>query len=276
MNDQKVKKTTKEIKIILIIASFLVLSVGSSLYFLPGRTDMFFSWTINPPLTAAFLGGGYLAAFLLEYLASRESTWANARIAVPGVWAFTFVTLLVTIIHIERFHFDSPHLITVAGTWVWLLVYILVPLALGLFWIRQIRLPGNDPLRENKLPGWLRYLILIQGLVLLFSGIAMFLIPEKAIPFWPWALSALTSRAIGAWGIGNGVFTIQAFFENDWKRLKAFMPSWGLYGVLQLTNLAIYNDTVNWELNSAWFYFIFMISVLIVGGYGTVIGRNKR
>ena len=274
MNDQAVKKTTKEIRIILIIASFLVLSVGSSLYFFSEKTDVLFSWTINPPLTAAFLGGGYLAAFFLEYLASRESTWANTRIAVPGVWAFTFITLLVTIFHIERFHFDSPYLITVAGTWVWLLVYILVPVALGLFWIRQIRLPGNDPLRENKLPDWLRYLILIQGLVLFSSGTAMFLNPEAAIPYWPWTLSALTSRAIGAWGIGNGVFTIQAFFENDWKRLKAFMPSWGLYGVLQLINLAIYNDTVNWEHNSAWIYLIFMISVLIVGGYGTFIRKK--
>jgi hypothetical protein len=275
MNDPAVKKTTKEIRIILIIASILVLSVASTLFFFPGRTDKFFSWTINPPLTAAFLGGGYLAAFFLEYLASRERTWANARIAVPGVWAFTFVTLLVTIFHIERFHFDSPYLITVMGTWVWLLVYILVPIALGLFWIRQVRQPGIDPLREHKLPWWLRTLILVQGLVLLSSGTAMFLLPERSIPFWPWTLSILTSRAIGAWGIGNGVFTIQAFFENDWNRLRAFMPSWGLYGVFQLINIALYNNTINWDLNSAWIYLIFMISVLIVGVYGTVVGRKK-
>jgi uncharacterized membrane protein len=132
MNDREIKKTTKEIQVILIIASILVVSVGSSLYFFSEKTDLLFSWTITPPLTAAYLGAGYLAAFVLEYLASREKSWANARIAVPGMWSFTFVTLIVTLYHLDRFHFDSPNLITVAGTWVWLLVYILVPVVLGI------------------------------------------------------------------------------------------------------------------------------------------------
>jgi hypothetical protein len=276
MNDREIKKTTKEIQVILIIASILVVSVGSSLYFFSEKTDLLFSWTINPPLTAAYLGAGYLAAFVLEYLASREKSWANARIAVPGMWSFTFVTLIVTLYHLDRFHFDSPNLITVAGTWVWLLVYILVPVVLGIFWIRQIRQAGMEPARVNKLPGWLRYSALIQGIVLVMSGTVMVLLPDKAIPYWPWTLSALTCRAIGAWGIGNGVFTIQAYIENDWERMRPFMPSWGLYGVLQLVNVLIYHNTLNWGQISAWIYLIFIIWIITIGGYGTLARRSKK
>jgi len=276
MNDREIKKTTKEIQVILIIASILVVSVGSSLYFFSEKTDLLFSWTINPPLTAAYLGAGYLAAFVLEYLASREKSWANARIAVPGMWSFTFVTLIVTLYHLDRFHFDSPNLITVAGTWVWLLVYILVPIVLGIFWIRQIRQAGMEPTRVNKLPGWLRYSALIQGIVLVVSGTVMVLLPDKAIPYWPWTLSALTCRAIGAWGIGNGVFTIQAYIENDWERMRPFMPSWGLYGVLQLVNVLIYHNTLNWGQISAWIYLIFIIWIITIGGYGTLARRSKK
>jgi len=276
MNDREIKKTTKEIQVILIIASILVVSVGSSLYFFSEKTDLLFSWTINPPLTAAYLGAGYLAAFVLEYLASREKSWANARIAVPGMWSFTFVTLIVTLYHLDRFHFDSPNLITVAGTWVWLLVYILVPIVLGIFWIRQIRQAGMEPTRVNKLPGWLRYSALIQGIVLVVSGTVMVLLPDKAIPYWPWTLSALTCRAIGAWGIGNGVFTIQAYIENDWERMRPFMPSWGLYGVLQLVNVLIYHNTLNWGQISAWIYLIFIIWIITIGGYGTLARRSKN
>jgi hypothetical protein len=276
MNDQEITKTTGGMRLILITASILVLSVGSSLYFFSEKTDLLFSWTINPPLTAAYLGAGYLAAFVLEYLASRETTWANARIAVPGMWSFTFVTLIVTLYHIDRFHFDSQTLITVAGTWVWLLVYIFVPVVLGILWIRQTRQPGAEPNRVKKLPGWLRYSALIQGLVLVLSGTVMLLLPDRAIPYWPWGLSALTCRAIGAWGIGNGVFTIQAFIENDWERLRPFMPSWGLYGVLQLVNVLIYNETLNWGQASAWIYLIFMIWIFLVGGYGTLVLKSKN
>ena len=52
--------------------------------------------------------------------------------AVPGVWAFTLLTLIITLIHVVRFHFDTLIFITKAGTWVWLSVYVSVPIALGI------------------------------------------------------------------------------------------------------------------------------------------------
>ncbi|HET6446701.1 MAG TPA: hypothetical protein VFI27_19205 [candidate division Zixibacteria bacterium] len=53
------RKTTAGMKNLLLIASILVLLVGISLLFLPRRTDKFFSWTISPTITAAFLGSAY-------------------------------------------------------------------------------------------------------------------------------------------------------------------------------------------------------------------------
>jgi len=107
MTSIDLKKTTPGIRVILYVASFLVLSVGITLYFLSEKTDVYFSWTINPPLTAAFLGAGYLSSFLLELLSARERVWTKIRVAVPGVWVFTFLNLIVTLIHWDRFHFDS-------------------------------------------------------------------------------------------------------------------------------------------------------------------------
>ncbi|MCJ7703378.1 MAG: hypothetical protein MUO62_17475, partial [Anaerolineales bacterium] len=202
MDNIDLKKTTGGMRAILYIASFLVLAVGISLYLLSGKTEVYFSWTINPPLTAAFLGAGYLASFLLEFLSARESVWTRARPAVPGVWAFTFLTLIITLIHMDRFHFDSLMFITKAGTWVWLVVYISVPAALGLLWGLQIRQPGVDPLRKAPLPVLMRATLIVQGAVMFTFGGAMLLFPEMVIPIWPWTLSILTTRAIGAWGVG--------------------------------------------------------------------------
>jgi len=129
MSNINLKQTTPGIRVLLYVASFLVLSVGISLFLLSEKTDVYFSWTINPPLTAAFLGAGYLASFLLEFLSARENIWARTRLAVPGVWAFTFLTLIITLIHLDRFHFDSQLFITKAGTWVWLGVYVSVPIS---------------------------------------------------------------------------------------------------------------------------------------------------
>jgi hypothetical protein len=192
------KKTTPGISAILYTGSFLVLSVGITLYFFSQKNDVYFSWTINSPLTAAFLGAGYLASFILEFLSAREKIWVRARMAVPGIWVFTFLVLIVTLIHWGRFYFDSPVWITQAGTWVWLGIYIGVPIALGILWVAQIRQTGVDLPRKTPLPVWVRVSLLIQGWLMIIIGGVMLLLPDMAIPFWPWKLSTLTSQAIVA------------------------------------------------------------------------------
>lgn len=269
MSQANLKQTTAGIRIILYIASFLVLSVGLSLYFLSEQTDTYFSWTINPPLTAAFLGAGYLASFLIEFLAAREKIWANARIAVPGVLAFTILTSIVTLIHLDKFHFDSPVFITLAGTWVWLFIYISVPIALSVLWALQTRQSGDDPERKESLPAWLRSTLTVQGLVMLIFGSAMLLVPETTIPLWPWKLSLLTSQAIGAWGVGIGIIALHAVRENDWQRLSPMFISYFTYGALQSINLLRYPDVIEWARSSALFYAFFVITILVVGAYGT-------
>ena len=269
MKDTDLKETISGIRIVLYVASFLVLSVSFSLFLFPEKTDVYFSWTINPPLTAAFLGAGYLASFLLEFLSARETIWARARAAVPGVWTFTFLTLIITLVHLERFHFDSPRFVTQAGTWVWLAIYIGVPLAMGVLWAAQIRQPGVDPPRRAPLAGWMRAALVVQGTALLLVGSAMILLPEVAIPLWPWKLSVLTSQAVGAWGVGIGVLALQASWENDLWRLRPFVVSYALYGALQVINLLRYPNALEWSDFSAVAYAIFLVSVLLAGGYGT-------
>ena len=274
MNNANLKKTTAGIRIILYVASFLVLSVGFSLYFLSEKTDTYFSWTINPPLTAAFLGAGYLASFLIEYLSASKKLWAQARPAVPGVWVFTILTSIVTIIHRARFHFDSPVFITQAGTWFWLGIYISVPIALGILWVLQAQQPGIDPTRKETLPAWLRAILNFQGLVMFLFGAAMLLVPETIIPLWPWKLSVLTSQAIGAWGVGIGIIALHASWENDWTRLSPMMVSYLAYGTLQTINLLRYPDTLDWTRFSAPIYIVFVLSVLLTGAYGTWKARQ--
>src|SRR4051794_39302423 len=83
-----VRPLTPGMRLMLTVASLLVFVVGIQLFILTDDTDHWFAWTIPPPLTAAFLGGSYWASFALEWLASREGSWARARIAVPAVLSF--------------------------------------------------------------------------------------------------------------------------------------------------------------------------------------------
>ena len=64
---------------LLVVASLLVLAVGIPLMLRPTETaDWWPSWTIQPPLTAVFLGSAYWASFLsIEFEALRRLTWTT-------------------------------------------------------------------------------------------------------------------------------------------------------------------------------------------------------
>ena len=63
--------TTIWMRGLLAIAGLLVLTIGLPLYLVPQNSDAYFSWSVSP-LSAAFLGGAYLSAAVIEASAARE------------------------------------------------------------------------------------------------------------------------------------------------------------------------------------------------------------
>ncbi|HUF38038.1 MAG TPA: hypothetical protein VMN57_05905 [Anaerolineales bacterium] len=265
MNPATPAQTTPAMRRMLLLAAILVVIIGMSAFSLPTRTGVYFSWTIGSPLTAAFLGGSYLAAFVLELLASREKLWANARVAVPAVFLFTALTLVVTLLHLDIFHFDSPHWNTVAGTWTWLFVYLLVPFILGALWLMQSRLGGGDPARAAPLPGWARAGLRMQGIVMALAGLLLLVAPTAVATAWPWPLTPLTGRAIGAWGIGIGTAVLHTAHENDWRRGRAGFAGVLVFALLQGINLARFGGEFAWSSAAGIAYLALLVSL---GGKG--------
>jgi hypothetical protein len=254
-----------------VVSCVTVSLAGFQLFVLSEYTDRFFAWTIDVPLTAAFLGASYWGSFALVFVASRQHTWALARVAVPGVWLFTVLTLLATLIHIDLFRMDS-----VFG-WAWLIVYLVVSLGYGVIWVRQLRIAGGDPPRQAPLPTWLRFVLGVQAAIMLIWGTALFLVPQTMAALWPWALTPLTGQAVGAWLIGVGVTAAQMCWENDFGCVYAGMVGYAVLGALHLLALARYvGGTVDWSEAGGWIYLLFVLSVLSVGLYGWLGARRRR
>ena len=252
---------------LLLAASFLVFLAGFQLSILTEQTEHYFAWTIQPPLTAAFLGAGYWSSFLLEFLSSRQRVWARARIAVPAIFAFSTLTLVATLLHIDRFHFTSPEPIAQAAAWFWLAIYAIVPPVMLVVWARQLRLRGGDPQRQAPLPVSVRLVLGLQSAFTLAIAVALFVQPSTAAFLWPWKLTPLTARAVGAWFVGLGVSAGHATWESDFTRIRAGMASYLAFGLLQLLALARFPATLNWGQSTAWVYVLFVISVVIVASY---------
>jgi hypothetical protein len=240
----------------------LVTSVGVFTFVLSESTERLFAWPINPPLTAAFLGANYWAAFFLALLSARERIWGRARITYAVSLVFTSLTLLATLLHLDKFQFGN------VNGWLWLIVYIAVPPTLVFLLPRQLRLPGREPPRTAPLERWLLPVVTLQGLVVLVIGVALWVDPSSADSLWPWSLTPLTADAVGAWLLALATGLAATLWERDWARIRVATPTYVAMPVLQFVALARFSDSVNWDGAGVWCYLAFLVSILLLGAFG--------
>jgi hypothetical protein len=249
------------------VSAVLAAIAGAELFIGASDTDRFFSWTIDPPLTAAFMGAAYWAAMVLLAWA-RQQTWARARTALPPVFTIALLLLIATLIHLDRFHHD------LFGRF-WEAVYVIVvPLLAYLIW-SQARRAGPVRRQIRPLPGWLRGALCLQALVMLALGAALFVAPVDASSLWPWELTPLTGRAVGAFLIGFGVAAGFAAAENDLVRLQGPALAYATLGALELLAVALHGGDLTASVPATAAYAAFFASVLAVGGYGTLAIRES-
>jgi hypothetical protein len=252
---------------LLFAAGVLVFAAGIQLFVFTELTATRFAWTIEPPLTAAFLGASYWASVALEWTAARERVWARARVAAPAVFVFTTLTLVATLLHLDRFHlgegFSFP---TRVVTWVWIATYAVVPPLMLVLMVVQGRITGADPARSSRLPGWLRALLIAEAVLLGAVGAALFADPVGMFPIWPWTLTPLTARAVGAWLVGIGIAAAHSAIENDFRRVRPAAVSYVLLGVLHGVAVARYPNQIEWGVG-AWTYMAIIAISVVVGLY---------
>lgn len=282
--DQQIRPLAPAMRLMLFVATGLVFIAGFQLFVLSDQTARFFAWTIKPSLTAAFLGAGYWASCGLELLAARRPRWDQARVAVPAVFLFTSLTFVATLLHLDKFHFSSADPITLGATWAWVIVYGSVPLLMLVALAFQLRVPGRDGPREAPIPTPLKGIILAQGLVMVVLGIALFVMPASTLAIWPWALTPLTARAVGAWLIGLGAAGLTMVREGDWLRVEAAIWSIVIFAALELVAIGRYASSVNdagapvidWGGAGIWVYLAFILSLLGIGIYSILATRRSR
>lgn len=268
-----IKPLVPGVRWLLYTAAVLVLLAGFQLFVFTERTNTYFAWTIVNPLAAAFLGAGYWASFAIEALAARQRIWANARIAVPTVFVFTVLTLVATLLHLDKFHLGgSVPAGTRVVTWAWIAIYVLVPLLMLVVLVRQARTPGSDPPRSVLLPGWVYAALAVQAIILLGFGVALFAAPGPTAPLWPWQLTPLLAQATGAWLISLGVAAAHALLERDARRLRPAMVGYLLLAVLQAIAVARYPHRFHWGSTAGIIYLIFLVSIVPTGAAGLVRG----
>jgi hypothetical protein len=257
-----------------LLGAFAVLTVLAvvALFVLAGNTRNTFAWTIEPPLTASFLGAGYAAGSVLVLLSLRQSAWANVRVPFLTIFVFVVLTLVATLLHLDKLHFDDDFgalgLVAKGAAWFWLAVYVLVPVAMLVLLVVQDRAPGADPPARHPVPGVLRVALAVESAALAAVGALLFVDPANATSVWPWPLTPFTARVTAAWLLAFGLATALAAVAGDLHRLRTATIAYTVFGALVLVSLLRYGDTVDWGRPIAWVFVLLTAAVTATGASG--------
>jgi hypothetical protein len=171
----------------------LALANGAFLYLAPSLADTDYAWSIKPPVSAAFIGAGFLAGTLVTGLVlGATKRWRSLQTLPPALWVLATSLLVATIVHHAKFRFDYP------PTWVWVLVYAGVPIAVPILVYRQRRAAEPRPAADPALRPT-RAISAVLGVILLAFAIALYAAPVAVGKHWPWLLTPLLGRVVAAW-----------------------------------------------------------------------------
>lgn len=178
---------------------------------------------------------------------------------------FTSLTTFVTLLHLDKFHFGSPVFTASAAAWAWLVVYVAVPPLLLAALVFQRRSPGSDRPGNNDLPKWIVACLYVAAGAMAILGPTALLNPDAFSQVWPWPVTPLTARAIGAWLLALAVAAAEAADANDVADVRGLARAFTALGALQLLALARYGNELDWVSPSAWIYLLFVGGIAATG-----------
>ena len=188
--DDRVLTTTRALSAF--IAPFLLVAFVL-LYGLPGRTAQLWAWPIQSQMTSMLLASAYLGGcwfFLRVLLVERR--WAAVRMGFVSVALFATLLGVATVLHWDKFSHGK------LAFWLWAGLYFTAPVLVVWAWLANQRYAAEPRPDEARLPRAPRMVVAGMGALAVVTGVLMFLSPARVIPTWPWPLTPLTCRVVGA------------------------------------------------------------------------------
>jgi hypothetical protein len=162
------------------------------LYFFPSDTRRLFAWTINPTMTPMVLASAYLGGAYFFTRVLWERRWHVVKTGFLSVALFATLLGVATILHWDKF--NHRHV----AFWLWTGLYFTAPFLVIGCWLANRRFAAPVSGNEQRLGSGTRWVIGVIGLLATLQGVVMFVWPASVIAVWPWLLTPLTCRVVGA------------------------------------------------------------------------------
>jgi hypothetical protein len=186
------------------------------LYLFPEHTARLWSWHIAISMTSMVLASAYLGGAYFFLRVARSRHWHEVGTGFLAVTAFASLLGVATLLHWDLFLHD--HL----AFWLWAGLYFTAPFLVIAAWLANRRYGAPATASDVLLRPFERAIVAAVGLIALLTGVALFLAPAAMNDVWPWPLTPLTGRVVGATfclgGAGVGVW-----FDPRWTSVRVML-----------------------------------------------------
>ncbi|MEA3184756.1 MAG: hypothetical protein QOJ74_1233 [Ilumatobacteraceae bacterium] len=226
------------------------------LYPSPGDTHRWFAWTIKPTMTPMVLASAYLGGSYFFVRVYRSTQWHTVKAGFVPVTLFASCLGIATIIHWDKF--NHRHV----AFWIWAALYFTTPFLVLATYVRNQAL-GSQPAPDDlRIPPVARAVIGLTGLAALLLGAYLFLLPRRAIDIWPWTLTPLTARVVGA-TLMLGVCGLMIAADPRWTTARIMLQVARIMIALFLLAAARAHDQFDTSRPLTWMLGIGLAGVLV-------------
>ena len=197
------------------------------LYLFPTHTGRLWAWQIPATMTSMVLASAYLGGAFFFLLVFGERQWHRVSTGFLAVTTFAGLLGIATVLHWDRFLHQH------VAFWLWAGLYFTAPFLVIGAWLANRRYAAPPAPDDVVLSTAERAAVGLVGLLALAQGALMFLAPSAVIDHWPWPLTPLTCRVMGA-VFCLGCAGIGAWRDPRWTSLRVMLQVEALMLTLML------------------------------------------
>ena len=255
VRNDRVFPETRWVSVIIVpflVAAFVIL------YLFPDHTQELFAWGIQPRMSAMMLGAAYIGGAYFFMRVATFARWHWVKVGFLPVTSFATLMGIATILHWDRFNHGY------ISFFAWVALYFTTPIIVFLLWLHNRSAdPGPHTIADRHVPHLVRLVIGIVGGLTLLTSIVLFLQPRFMISTWPWQLTPLTARVMGALFALTGVGELGIALDVRWSAARIALQS-QMIGIAAIGLAIVFSWNNFHQANALTWIFIASILFLLI------------
>ncbi len=254
------------------IIPFLV-AAAALLFIWPANTDQTFAWAIKPTMTAMMLAAAYMGGIVFFIQVARARQWHTIKVGFWPVICFAGLLGIATILHWDRFNHQHVSFYT------WTALYFTTPFLVCLVWLLNRRQDvSRQAWHETLFPFAVRLFLGIAGSIAIAFSIFLFLSPGVMIKVWPWTLTPLTARVLGAMFALPGMVGLGVLLDPRWSSARIILQSQAFSILMILIAAARAWNEFNPANQGSWLFVGALASlfILILAAYVSMESHSRK